>query len=160
MARSIRLRSTRLLVAAPLTAAALALGGCVALPPEPTIDVPCGVVSVAPLVQCSQTQPVDIEQVVVSQAQALPDFDSTRYLQTDPAALDDLEAILGNQIPPGGITETSTCDGQRTTVLEVSSTNFGDFTVTVDTCAEAAIAGDIDELASVWLASGTLPPAP
>lgn len=153
-------RSIRLLVTAPLATAALALGGCVVTPDVVEPDVPCGAVSVAPLAQCSQAPPVDIVQVVVSQSQALPDFDSTRYLQTDPAALDDLEAILGDRIPPGGITETSDCAGQRTTVLEVQSTNAGDFTVTVDTCAEAPIADEIDDLASAWLATGALPPAP
>lgn len=161
MHRITTVRSTAVRLALVLGAAAsLALTGCVVMPPDPGVDMPCGAVTVTPLMECSQVPSVEIVAVVVSQSQAVPDFDSTRYLQTDPAALQELEDILGNQIPPGGIHETSDCTGQRTTVLEVDSTNVDDFTVTVDSCAEATIAGEIDALASAWLASDTLPPAP
>ncbi len=150
-------RRIRLLAAAPLAAAALALGGCVVTPDVVEPPAPCSAVAVHPLAQCSQAYVLEVESVVVSQQQAVPDFDGTRYLVEDADELDRLEAILN---PTHPIATGEPCAGGRTTVLEITPVAGVPFVLETDTCGDDGTATQLDELASEWRESGAFPVAP
>ena len=167
-------RSIRPLVVVALAVTALALGGCVLAPdlvdpppcsavaahPMPACEpppTPCSAVAVHPLPACSQPFTLEITSVVVSQQQAVPDFDGTRLLVEDAAELDRLEAILNPSHP---VASGCGCDGGRTTVLEISPAVGDPFVLTTDTCTDDATADEIDALASEWRESDAFPVAP
>ncbi|QCR18606.1 hypothetical protein [Agrococcus sp. SGAir0287] len=145
---------TRPAVSALLLVVGAALAGCVATPPSPP---PCGAVSVAPLAACDQQPTIEIASAVVSQSQALPDFDTSRYLVEDPAQLDRLEAILNPMHP---VEATQCPPGSRTTVVEVEPVDADPFVLTTSTCTGDATSEALDALVLEWRESGTFPVAP
>ncbi|SDH78506.1 hypothetical protein [Agrococcus jejuensis] len=151
--------SIRLIVVAPLAAAALALGGCVVTPDVIEPDVPCGAVAVHPLPACTQMPMLAAESATYAQTQALPDFDSATYLVTDDAALAELDALLSSRVR-GDVTILGDCDGGRTTELVVESATLGTVTVLVDTCTGDPLADDVDDPVSGWHDAGVGTPVP
>ena len=148
------LARTRSAAVALLALAASTLVGCVATPSPPP---PCSAVAIAPLPACDHGPALEIASVVVSQQQAVPDFDGSRYLVEDPGELARLEAILN---PTHPVVTASGCDGGRTTVLEVVPADGDPFVLTTDTCSSDATAEEIDALVQEWRESGAFPLAP
>lgn len=129
------------------------LAGCVLLPDALDPPAPCSAFAA-----CSQIQEVVVESATFSQSQAVPDFDSGTYLVTDPAALDDLEALVQRIRTDTVLVEG--CPGGRTTELVMTTTQYDDIAITVDTCSDDPLAGQIDELVAGWHASGVATSAP
>lgn len=147
----------RLAAVVALAVGSLALAGCVVMPEEPEPPMPCGALTGHPLPACSQAYVLEIASVVVSQQQAVPDFDGARYLVEDADELDRLEAILN---PTHPVETAEGCPGGRTTVLEVVPAVGDPFELTTDTCTGDATAEEIDALVQEWRESGAFPVAP
>ncbi|GAA2171546.1 hypothetical protein GCM10009846_05720 [Agrococcus versicolor] len=139
--------------------AALGLSGCIALPEDPEPSMPCGALTTHPLPRCSQVEVLGSTSATFWQSQAVPGFDGGTYVVTDPAAMHDLDDVLGTRVT-GDAVVTGECDGGRTTELTVDTARLGTITVVVDTCTDEALASDVDDLVAQWHADGVAQPVP
>jgi hypothetical protein len=153
------IRRRTLAATVALAAGVLGLSGCVVLPEAPDPSMPCGALAVHPLPQCSQSRGLESTSATFWQSQAVPGFDGGTYAVVDPAALDELDGVLGSSVT-GDAVITGECDGGRTTELTVDSARLGTVTIVVDTCTDDPLAVALDELVARWHASGVAQPVP